>query len=95
MTSRALVAILLLTSAVGQARPIHYGAVDSDALAECDSLDWQGGDASGCYQALIDGDASDAIRAEAAWALGDLHLANRLFQAADQQTPNDPALAKV
>ena len=92
MTSRVLVAILLLVSAVSEARPIHYGAVESEALAGCDSLDWQGGEAGPCYQALIDGDASDAIRAEAAWALGDLHLANRLFQAADQQTPNDPAL---
>jgi len=89
----SLIAAIFVASGAG-AKPIHYGAVESDALAACDALEWRGQvvEADACYQALLDDEASDAIRAEAAWALGDLHLANRLFQSADRQSPNDPSI---
>ena len=96
MNSRTgAIALAWLLAACGAvAKPIHYGAVDSDALAECDGLEWRGRavEADACYQAILDEQPDDAVRAEAAWALGDLHLANRLFQAADGSNPNDPAI---
>lgn len=79
-----------LASADAAARPLHYSAVVSTELAECDALAWRGDDdAATCYQRLLAGDLQAAIRAEAAWALGDLHDANRLFQAASDEHPED------
>ena len=90
------IALLLGTAVAGSAnaRPIHYNAVDNDALATCDAAEWRGqaNDAERCYQELLASDSPTAIRAEAAWALGDLHAANRLFQSASRQTQNDPVL---
>lgn len=88
---------LLLGTIIAQttdARPIHYGAVDSAALKACDERHWRGerAEAESCYESLYGSDASDAVRAEAAWALGDLHAANRLFQAANNADPGNPAI---
>jgi len=75
----------------GDARPIHYGAVDDPSLAACDQLDWRGrrDQSADCYRALLASDAAVEIRAEAAWALNDLHGANRLFRLALESTPGD------
>lgn len=76
------------------ARPIHYGAVSEPALDKCDQLHWQGRaeQSTPCYESLLQSDAPAEIRAEAAWALNDLHTANRLFQAAGASKPDDASL---
>lgn len=83
---------LLQTSAAVDARPVHYAAVDNEELAACDALAWRGDSdaATSCYETLSASAAEPAIRAEAAWALGDLHGANRLFQRALSTAPEDP-----
>ena len=85
------VAMALATAA--DARSIHYGAVADDALAACDALEWRGdAGADNCYEALLASPAPTAVRAEAAWALGDLHAANRLFQSASKASPDNAAI---
>ena len=89
----ALLAFTLVASTPTAARTIHYGAVEDDALGACDALEWRGDSgAEDCYQELLGGTAPTAVRAEAAWALGDLHAANRLFQAAAKASPDNPAI---
>ncbi len=84
MSAERLVILLLtlLTSALAAGREIHYGAVDHPALLSCDRQHWRGelADADLCYRRLLGSDAPAAVRAEAAWALGDLQMANRLFR---------------
>ena len=66
----------------------------ADPLAECrllEIVDREAADA--CYLDLLDG-PSLALRAEAAWALGDVQTANRAFRAAVEVAPDDTA-AKV
>jgi len=78
------------------ARGIHYGAVTNASLLICDRQYWQGEveAAETCYTSVLNGDSETAIRAEAAWALGDLKLANQLFQRAMTISPTNAA-AKV
>ena len=45
--------------------------------------------ANACHRALL-ADSNAAIRAEAAWALGDIAAANRAFHAAARANPDDP-----
>lgn len=100
MTSRGMLITATLLLALGacwtatpaHARPIHYGAVADAALALCDRMSWRGRsrEANGCYRAILESDAPDAMRAEAAWALRDLHAANRLFRSAAKENPADP-----
>jgi hypothetical protein len=70
--------------ATAPARDIHYGAVTDPDLLACDERHWRGAvdAARSCYQALLADPAPLLVRAEAAWALGDLKTANDLFQAA-------------
>ncbi len=92
--SRGLwVAALTLTTAVAGARDIHYGAVTDAALLECDRAEWSGQreTALGCYTNLL-AVGSAAIRAEAAWALGDLKTANRWFREAAAVAADDLTL---
>lgn len=92
---RTSVALLMLTGllsaipAVG--RDIHYGAVDHAELLICDRLHWRGesGQATACYQRLLQSDVPAAVRAEAAWALNDPQTANRLFRTAASLSPDD------
>lgn len=88
--SATLVASVLASPAL-HARPIHYAAITSDALAECDSQHWRGElePAAACYQELLRNEVDAAVRAEAAWALDDLHTANRLFRSAAAERPDD------
>ena len=91
-TSRALlVFVALLAASAAAARDVHYGAVNHPELLECDRQHWRGDeDASGgCYRALLQNDVPAAIRAEAAWALNDRQLANRLFRDAAAAAPED------
>jgi len=92
-SSLSLCLCLLLASA-GDARDIHYGAVDDPGLVRCDSLQWAGqqAEASMCYQQLLAGNSSAAVKAEAAWALGDLPLANRQFRRATGENPADAGI---
>ncbi len=85
----ALAALLTITTAEG--RPLHYGAIDDPALARCDDLEWRGDreQSAPCYRDILASAAAEHIRAEAAWALGDLHEANRLFQSAAAAAPDD------
>ncbi len=81
---------------VANARGIHYGAVTDPALLSCDQQYWRGQieAAEACYTDVLNSNTDAAIRAEAAWALGDLKLANQLFQRAMTVSPTDAA-AKV
>ena len=92
----ALVSILLTALGLGQqcvaaVRHIHYQAVSQSELNECDQLHWHGAqdESARCYARILESGANAAIRAEAAWALNDLQLANRLFQQAMRATPDD------
>jgi tetratricopeptide (TPR) repeat protein len=78
------------------ARGIHYDAVTDPRVLNCDQQFWRGqiDDAAACYSALLNSNAEAALRAEAAWALGDLKLANQLFQRAMTSSPADAA-AKI
>jgi tetratricopeptide (TPR) repeat protein len=94
-TSRVfLVFVALLAASAAAARDVHYGAVNHPALLECDQQHWRGDeDASGeCYRTLLQSDVPAAIRAEAAWALNDRQLANRLFRDAAAAAPDDAAI---
>lgn len=81
-----------MTLSVG-AREIHYGAVSDSALLECDKQHWRGrlDESAACYVGLLDGDTGPAVKAEAAWALNDMQQANRWFQKATGDTPDDVA----
>ncbi len=85
-----------LLAASAQARNIPYGAVTDAAVQSCDQQQWRGqrDAANRCYRALINANASLAIRAEAAWALGDVKSANDLFSAAVKQKSSAPLLTR-
>ena len=91
-TSRSLVLVLaLLAAPLASARGIHYGAVTDPALLDCDRQHWRGETETSlpCYRTLLESSAGTAVRAEAAWALNDLQLANRLFRDAAAAAPED------
>ena len=95
-SNRPLTAVLaaLLAMSAAESRPLHYGAVTDPSLARCDNFEWRGDaeQSTTCYQEILASDAAERIRAEAAWALGDLHEANRLFQSAAATAPDDASL---
>ncbi|MDH3440740.1 MAG: tetratricopeptide repeat protein, partial [Gammaproteobacteria bacterium] len=92
--SVAVLAIALIFPCAAPARDIHYGAVDHPELLSCDSMHWRGqlDDADLCYRRLLNADVPTAIRAEAAWALKDFQLANRLFRDAAAVSPDDASI---
>jgi tetratricopeptide (TPR) repeat protein len=75
------------------ARDPHYGAVTDAAVNRCDDLHWRGknSEANICYQELLDGDDAPSAKAEAAWALGDIQLANEYFRLALSSNADDAA----
>jgi tetratricopeptide (TPR) repeat protein len=88
-----LVPILLVTLSWGAAaRPLHYDAVQEPAVVACDKQSWRGQreEAMACYRQLQQRSTDPAVQAEAAWALGDPREANRWFQEAARQRPEDP-----
>ncbi|MBF8270708.1 MAG: hypothetical protein HW386_2417 [Gammaproteobacteria bacterium] len=69
----AVPVILLLPATNGSGRDIPYGAVDDPPLLACEASYWRGEqEASQCYRDLLQNATQPAIRAEAAWALGDM-----------------------
>jgi tetratricopeptide (TPR) repeat protein len=96
MTTSARVALLgmLVVAVPVAARDIHYGAVSHPALDSCDAEQWRGQReaADRCYRELLQSDAPAEIRAEAAWALNDMQLANRLFRQAAADMPDDAGI---
>ena len=92
--AKVLLTIFLCWAGTASARDIHYGAVTDPELLRCDRLHWAGqlADADACYRALLGPATRAAVKAEAAWALGDHQLANDLFRVAAQETPDDASL---
>ena len=86
--------LALVVSASASGREIHYGAADDLALLACDALEWRGelSAAENCYRDLLGSDREAAVRAEAAWALDDLQLANRLYRDAAARSPDDASI---
>ena len=78
---------------LANARDIHYGAVDNPELLACDALHWRGrlSESDTCYRNILGSSLAAGIRAEAAWALNDMQLANNLFRAANNENPDDAA----
>ena len=67
-------------------------SANADSPAQCRVLgisDREGG--RGCFRDLL-ANPSPALRAEAAWALGDIRMANALFRAATRSAPDDAAV---
>ena len=84
---RRLGPTLLATLAAAVAVPVN-----ADPLAQCRELelaDREGG--RNCFRDLLT-DSSPALRAEAAWALGDIQTANAAFRAATKSAPEDADL---
>ena len=79
-----------LCAASVNARELHYGAVTDPALLKCDAQTWRGQreEARACYRSLLQRAVASAIRAEAAWALGDMKAANGWFQQAANEQPD-------
>lgn len=97
MKFRLTILTLLISVATGKellARDIHYGAIGDVDLLRCDRLAWTGkqDDSRACYQQLLAGNAAAEIKAEAAWALGDLQSANAQFRVAAGQRPGSAAI---
>jgi len=74
------------------ARDHLYGALENEALLQCETLSWNGqtAEARVCYSRLNTRDQPPQIRAEAFWALDDLQAANTQFREAISQSPEDP-----
>ncbi len=85
----ALACVLSLNMAPAEARQPLYGAVDYSDLVNCETLHWSGqsAQARNCYNSLLALSHPTEVRAEAAWALGDLKTANSLFQSAVNANP--------
>lgn len=97
MMQRSSVPALFLLIACGlsssaQAIQFHFDLERDEALVECDIQHYAGQNeaATKCFQALIN-DQDALVRAEAASALGDVRLANRLFREASENDDN-PAI---
>ncbi|MDX1562310.1 MAG: tetratricopeptide repeat protein, partial [Gammaproteobacteria bacterium] len=99
MKLRRAACIAVVTAGAGFALPsaafdIDYAADRAPALAACDA-DWHRGrraEAASCYSSLLVAESDPRIRAEAAWALGNVQSANDYFQQAFDTYPDDPSL---
>jgi tetratricopeptide (TPR) repeat protein len=92
---RVGVGCALLTAGVqAAALDFDYSQDRPDVLAECDDLKYRGEQlqAAECYAGIQAGGADPRVRAEATWSLGDVRGANRDFQAAIQEYPDDARL---
>ena len=95
---RLVTTILLGLLTVGwlpaQETPASVTEGRDTVLQPCDEAMDQGrrGEARNCYSRLLNGSGSSLVKAEAAWALQDMHRANELFrQAVAQQAAEDAA----
>lgn len=98
MRNRALClcALLALLPLDALARGPDYGEPVDAQVQRCDTLQWSGQStaAQRCYQALLQSANAIAVRAEAAWALGDLKNANALFRQAVADARSDRLLLR-
>ena len=96
MNVRIIFLTLFLAFANGKlhAREIHYGAVSHADLLVCDQLHWHGktSESAACYRELLGSDVPAEVQAEAAWALSELQLANRLFRDAVAANPDNAGI---
>jgi len=94
VSSSVLLIFCLYWALPTHARDIHYGAVSDPDLLRCDRLHWRGqlADADNCYREVLRTTTSVAVKAEVAWALGDLQLANQLFRDAVRESPKDASI---
>jgi tetratricopeptide (TPR) repeat protein len=88
-----LALVLLPARADAASRHIHYGAVTSPEILSCDAVQWRGELAAArkCYAEILRSAAAPSVKAEAAWAMNDLQQANRWFQQAMRDKPDDAA----
>ena len=86
---RGLIAVGLLAA---QETPADVTEGRDAVLKPCDEAMDRGrrGEARDCYSRLLNGSGSSLVKAEAAWALQDMHRANELFRQAVAQRPKDP-----
>ena len=81
----------ILFTAHTQARDHLLGALDNEALLNCENLYWSGQtlEANACYLNIVRTIHPPEIQAEALWALGDLYTADKLLEQATQLSPNN------
>jgi len=77
-------ALLGFAASAADALTIHYDLGREPALRLCDEHRYRGDEEAAvpCYEALLDGDERRVVRADAAFALGDVRAANRLYREA-------------
>ncbi len=85
---------LLAVSASATQRGIHYGEITDPGLVACDHQSWLGQReaAQHCYRQMLSKVPATPIRAELAWALGEVKAANRWFR---QAVKEDPQSAEI
>ena len=78
------IASAILFAVTAQAREHLFGALDNEALVNCENLYWAGQsvEANACYMNIIRTVNPPEIQAEAMWALGDLYTADELLEQA-------------
>ena len=94
-TPFAALALLLCASVDADAAyGIDYSADRPEELRVCDASYFRGerAESGRCYSALLAGDTDLRIKAEAAWALGNIVAANDYFQEAFDADPEDARL---
>jgi tetratricopeptide (TPR) repeat protein len=89
---------IALVALSARALEIDYSMDRADELRACDAHYFRGrkAEARSCFSALLAADGDARIRAEAAWALGEvdrsnIERANELFREAIASNPEDPA----
>ncbi len=91
-----LAAVLAATAAAQSpgAQPFDYSPDRDPALQACDRHYHRGerAEAAGCYTQVSAQSTEGAVRAEAAWRLGDLQAANAFFRTAVELEPQSPAI---
>ena len=91
-----LAAVLAATAAAQSpgAQPFDYSPDRDPALRACDRHYHRGerAEAAGCYTQVSAQSTAGAVRAEAAWRLGDLQAANAFFRTAVELEPQSPAI---
>ena len=95
MKRRFVVGSLAIAAAVqAAAQPFDYSADRDEALRTCDEHFHRGEQAAadGCYARLLAESDRAAVRAEAAWRLGDLRAANAYFRTGLELEPDSPAI---
>ncbi len=93
----AMVAATLATTAAAQsvgAQPFDYSPDRNPALRECDRHYHRGErlEAASCYTRVSAESLDGAVRAEAAWRLGDMQAANAFFRTALELDPESPSI---